>query len=172
MHRFIRILGLVIGMLGLGQALAAEAQPYHVAETYQLGGDGGWDYLALDGATQHLFIARGDRVMVVDPKSGKLVGEVPGLERAHGIAFDDAAGRGFATSGGDAAVVIFDLKTLKVLGRTKVDADDDAILYDKATGHIFTFNGDAKTASVLDPVSGRRIGTVDLGAKPEFGVTD
>ncbi|HEU4618914.1 MAG TPA: YncE family protein [Gammaproteobacteria bacterium] len=156
----------------LAPALPAAAQSYHVAHTFKLGGDGGWDYLALDGATNRLFIARNDRIMVVDPEQGKLLGEVGGLQRAHGIAFDRASGRGFATSGGDASVVIFDLKTLKTLGRTKVDEDDDAILVDPATGHVFTFNGDAHTASVLDPSSGKVVGTVQLGAKPESGAAD
>jgi DNA-binding beta-propeller fold protein YncE len=171
MNRSVAIV-LMAAALGFGSAAPAAAQSYHVVERYKLGGNGGWDYLALDGATNRLFIGRDDRIMVVDPAAGKVVGEIGGLVRAHGIAFDGVTGRGFATSGGDATVVIFDLATLEVLGRTKVDEDDDAILLDPATRHVFTFNGDAHTASVLDPASGKRIGTVDLGAKPEFGVAD
>src|SRR2546422_6134212 len=48
--------------------------------------------------------------------------------------------------------------------------DDDAILYDPVTKHVVTFNGDAHSASVLDPGSGKRIGTIELGGGPEFGV--
>jgi DNA-binding beta-propeller fold protein YncE len=158
-------------LLVLAPSIGA-AQSYHIAQAFKLGGAGTWDYLALDGATNRLYIGRTDRIMVVDPAEGKLLGEVPGLERAHGVAFDDASGRGFATSGGDETVVVFDLQTLKTLGRTKVDEDDDAILLDPATGRIFTFNGDAHTASALEPSSGKLIGTVELGAKPEFGVAD
>jgi DNA-binding beta-propeller fold protein YncE len=150
----------------------AIAQTYHVEHTFKLGGDGFWDYLALDPASNRLFVGRNDRVMVIDPAAGKLLGEVPGLNRAHGVAFDEASGRGFATSGGDGTVVIFNLKNLSVIGRTKVDDDADAILREPTTGHIFTLNGDAMTASVLDPKSGERVGTVALGAKPEFGVAD
>lgn len=36
---------------------------------------------------------------------------------------------------------------------------------------MFTFNGDAGSASAIDPASGTRIGAVDLDGKPEFGVT-
>jgi DNA-binding beta-propeller fold protein YncE len=136
-----------------------------------LGGDGGWDYVALDSVGHRLFIARQDRVMVVDPATGKVLAEIPGLNRAHGVAFDYEAGRGFATSGGDSAVVIFDLKTLQVLGRTTAAPDADAILFDPATKRIFTFNGDSRSSSVIDPVSGKKIGTIDLGAGPEFGVS-
>jgi len=117
----------------LGMALApAAAQSYHVAKTFTLGGDGGWDYLALDTAGHRLFVARQTRVMVIDPTSGKLLAEIPGLNRAHGIAFSYATGKGFATSGADSSVTVFDLKTLQVLGHTTAAVDADAILYDPA----------------------------------------
>lgn len=151
---------------------AAQTASYHAVATYQLGGDGGWDYIALDTVRNRLFIARSDRIMVVDPDMGTLLGEIPGFDRAHGIAFSYATGHGFATSGADSTVTMFDLATLKVLGRTMVDSDDDAILYDPASTHIFTMNGDAHTASVIDAASGRRIGTIELGGQPEFAVSD
>lgn len=158
---------------GTEPASAAHAQrpSYHVLATHLLGGDGGWDYLALDTAGNRLFIARSDRIMVVDPAKGTLLGEIPGLHRAHGVAFSYAAGHGFATSGADSTAIMFDLATLKVLGRTPVGADDDAILYDPASTHVFTMNGDAGTASVIDAASGKRLGTIPLGGKPEFGVS-
>jgi DNA-binding beta-propeller fold protein YncE len=152
-------------------ALPVAAQSYHVVKTFTLGGDGGWDYIALDTVGHRLFIARQNRVMIVDPTDGKLLAEIPGLNRAHGIAFSYATNKGFATSGGDSSVVVFDLKSLQVLGRTTAAVDADAILYDPATKHIFTFNGDAGSSSVLDASTGQRIGTVDLGGKPEFGVS-
>jgi DNA-binding beta-propeller fold protein YncE len=66
---------------------------------------------------------------------------------------------------------MFDLETLRVLRRTRVADDADAVLYDPASNRVFTFNGDAHSSSVIDPVSGRLIGTIPLGGKPEFGVT-
>jgi len=152
-------------------ALPARAQNYHVTNTYKLGGDGGWDYLALDSVGHRLFIARQDRIMVVDESNGTLLGEIPGFNRAHGVAFSYRTGHGFATSGGDSAVRMFDLKTLAVLGKTVVAEDDDGILFDPATGHIVTMNGDAGSASVVDARTGKLIRNVDLGGKPEFGVS-
>jgi YVTN family beta-propeller protein len=150
---------------------AGSAQSYHVVNTYTLGGDGGWDYLALDTVGHRLFIARANRVMVVDPDNGKVLAEIPGLKGAHGVAFAYEAGHGFATSGADSSVVMFDLKTLQVLGRTTAAPDADAILYDPATKRIFTFNGDSHNASVIDVATGQRIGSIELGAGPEFGVS-
>lgn len=152
-------------------AVGLRAQSYHVTHTYTLGGDGGWDYLSLDTVGHRLFVARSDRIMVIDPASGKVLAEIPGLNRAHGVAFDYADGKGFATSGGDSSVVIFDLKTLQVTGRTIAAPDADAVLFDPATKRIFTFNGDSRSSSVLDAASGKKIGTVDLGGGPEFGVS-
>src|SRR3989441_11847637 len=165
-----RVLACGAVLLGLGIAPVG-AQGYHVARTVVLGGDGGWDYVALDTVGHRLFIARQDRVMVVDPASGKVVAEIAGLNRAHGIAFSYETGHGFATSGADSAVTMFDLASLRVLGHTTVASDDDAILYDPVTKHVVTFNGDAHSASVLDPASGKRIGTIELGGGPEFGVS-
>jgi DNA-binding beta-propeller fold protein YncE len=165
-----RIVRLTAAMFLAGPALAA-AQSYHLTHTYTLGGDGGWDYLALDTVGHRLFVARQDRVMVIDPETGKMLAEIPGLNRAHGVAFAYAAGHGFATSGGDSSVIMFDLKTLRVLGRTTAAPDADAILYDAATNRVFTFNGDSHSSSVIDPISGKKIGTIDLGAGPEFGVS-
>ena len=51
-----------------------------------LGGDGGWDYIVPDPPNHRLFIARQNRVMVVDEDSGILLGEVTGIQGAHGTA--------------------------------------------------------------------------------------
>lgn len=152
-------------------AASSGAQDYHVAATHVIGGDGGWDYVALDTVGHRLFIARNDRVLVVDEASGKPAGEIPGFKRAHGVAFDCAARRGFGTSGEDSSVVVFNLDNLAVIKRVHADDDADAILFDPATKHVFTMNGDAGTSSVIDPATGTRIANIPLGGKPEFGVT-
>jgi outer membrane protein assembly factor BamB len=170
MRALSRLLSCATLALAVG-VLPARAQSYHVTATYKLGGDGGWDYLALDTVGHRLFIARQDRIMVVDQAAGTLLGEIPGMNRAHGVAFDYASGHGFATSGADSTVTMFDLGTLAVLRKTIAAVDDDGILYDPASRRIFTMNGDAGSATAIDPVSGQRVGSVDLGGKPEFGVS-
>lgn len=155
----------------VGAGIPQATPHYHLARTIKLGGEGGWDYLTLDTLNHHLFIARENHFIVVDPSAGKVVGEIPGMHRAHGVALDYAAGHGFATSGGDSTVTMFDLKTLKVLRRTIAAVDDDDILYDPATNRIYTLNGDAHSSSVIDPVTGEKVGTIPLGAKPESGAS-
>ena len=162
-----------VGLAVTGQLLAQSAgdHPYRLARQVDLGGDGRWDYLTLDTASNRLFIARQDRVMVVDPKSGKLLGVIAGLDGAHGVALDYGTHHGFATSGRDGQVTMFDLNTLGVLSRTPAAKDADAVLYDPASKHVFTFNGDAGSSTVIDAASGKAIGNIALGGKPEFGVS-
>ncbi len=153
-------------------AAPAQGPNYHVTSTHLIGGDGGWDYLALDGPSHRLFIARGDRVMVVDPASGKVLAEIPGFDRAHGIAFVDDVGRAFATSGGDSAIRIIDLKTLKVTGKIHAAVDDDGIIYDPGSKYVFSMNGDAGSTSMIDPRAATNVANIALTGKPEFGIAD
>ncbi len=150
---------------------AAPALGYHVVASYVVGGEGGWDYVSLDSVGHRIFVTRGDRVMVLDQKDGHLLGEIPGLQRGHGVAFSYRTGHGFATSGSDSTVIMFDLVTLKVLGRTTAADDADGVFYDPVSDRIVTMNGDANSASIIDPATGRRIGNVALGGKPEFGAS-
>jgi len=144
---------------------------YRITHTYALGGDGGWDYIVPDPPNHRLFIGRQNRVMVVDENSGTLLGEVTGIQGAHGTAVAAEAGRGFATSGNDRAVVMFDLKTFKTLGRIPAAEDADAIIYDSASDRVFSFNGDAHSSTVIDPQAGTLITNVPLGGKPEYGAS-
>lgn len=175
-HRLLRTLSVVAFPWLLAAApLAAQggaAPHYRVARQVTLGGEGGWDYLALDTAASRLFIVRSDRVMVVDPASGRVLGEIRGLQRGHGVALAYPAGHGFATSGGDGTVVMFDLKTLAVLKRTAAAPDADAVLWDPPSNRVLTFDGESRTSTVIDAASGDRLGTIDLGGEPEFGVAD
>ena len=79
MSRLAATLPLLLSLLVLPNAQAAEpgTPGYHVLKKIEIGGDGGWDYLNLDSVTRRLYIARSNRVMVVDVDQGKLVGEVP-----------------------------------------------------------------------------------------------
>ena len=151
--------------------LAQPTSTYRVTHTYTLGGDGNWDYIVPDPPNHRLFIARQNRVMVVDEDNGALLGEVTGIQGAHGTAIAPATGHGFATSGNDQSVVMFDLKTFKALGRIPAAEDADAILFDSASNRVFTLNGDAHSSTVIEPQAGKLITNIPLGGKPEYGVS-
>src|SRR5205809_2389384 len=152
--------------------LLAQSSPvYRIAHTYTLGGDGAWDYIVPDPPNHRLFIGRQNRVMVVDEDNGMLLGEVAGIQGAHGTALAPDSGHGFATSGNDQSVVMFDLKTFKTLGRIPAAEDADAIICDRPSNRVFTFNGDAHSSTVIDPQAGTLITNIPLGGKPEYGAS-
>ncbi len=172
----LKLLCLVVALLLLPVAVWAQSSGYHVANKITLGGEGGWDYLALDSAARRLYVSHATKVMVVDVDAGKAVGEIPNVNGVHGIAIAPDLGRGFTSNGRDATVTIFDLKTLNPLGSAKTGGNPDAILYEPLTKRVFTFNrtraaADA-SATVIDAAKGEVIKTIMLGGRPEFAVTD
>jgi DNA-binding beta-propeller fold protein YncE len=143
---------------------------YHITHTYTLGGDGSWDYVVPDPPNHRLFITRQNRVMVVDEDNGTLLGEINGINGAHGTAIAGASGHGFATSGKDESVIMFDLKTFKSLKRIPAAEDADAIVYDAPSDRVFTLNGDAHSSTVIDS-NGNLATNIQLSGKPEYGAS-
>ena len=153
-------------------AAGAASADYHVIGRLELGGEGGWDYLSVDGEARRLYLSRGSRVVVVDLETGRPAGEIPDTPGVHGIALAPGLNRGFTSNGRANTASIFDLKTLEVLGRVKTGENPDAILYDPFAGQVFTFNGRSREATVFDALSGEVKGAIELGGKPEFAATD
>ena len=52
------------------------------------------------------------------------------------------------------------------MGEATAAPDADCIIYDSASKHIFTFNGDSHNATAIDPENGKMVGAVDLGGGP------
>src|SRR6516225_763029 len=166
-----RIIAVVLLLCSVLPVLAQRTGGYHILQTYDVGGDGAWDYIVPEPIEHRVFVGRTNRVMVIDEENGKLLGEVMGINGAHGTAIAEGTGHGFATSGNDQSVLMFDLKSLKVLGRIPAAEDADAIVYDKPSNRVFTLNGDAHSSTVIDPAQGTRITNIPLGGKPEYGAS-
>ena len=71
-------IALVFTLAAVTSLHAQSSSPYRVTHTYTLGGEGSWDYVVPDPPNHRVFIARQNRVMVVDENSGKLLGEITG----------------------------------------------------------------------------------------------
>ena len=171
-YRFIRLdLLLLTAALLIFAAFSSFAQSgYHLLDKIQVGGDGGWDILIADAGNRRLYVSHGSHVVVIDTSTDKVVGDIPKTNGVHGVAF----GReyGFTTNGRDNAVTMFSLKDLSVNSSIPTGKNPDAIVYDKATDRVFVFNGASNDATVIDASSGKVAGTIPLGGKPEFGVSD
>ena len=144
-----------------------------VISRLKLGGTGGWDYLSFDATRRHLFVSRGDRVLVIDVDGDKQIGVIPNTSGVHGIAIAQDLHRGFTSNGKTDSVTVFDLDTLKTVATVNgTGQKPDAILYDNASHHVFTFNGKSGDVSVIDPAKNAVVATIALPGRPEFGVTD
>lgn len=174
--RRVRAIGFACASLltaALTPTRAATLPAYHLAATWKLAGEGGWDLLTCDSPSHRLYITRGTRLQVLDTRSGALLGEITGLEGAHGVALDAKLGRGFVTSGRTNSVVAFDLKTLQRVGiPIAVGENPDAIALEPTTNRLFAFNAHGNSVSVFDPQNPAAMQTLALGGNPEFGVAD
>ena len=158
-------------------ALADPAGPgYHLIKKISLGAAPGggeyFDYVTVDSAARRVYLSHGAEVKVLDADNFSLVGTISGLKRCHGVLVLPDVGNGFITDGDGAAVVVFDLKTLKITGNIKSSPDTDSIVYDPTSKLIFTFNGDSKNATVIDPVKQTVVKVIDMAGAPEYPVAD
>ncbi len=154
------------------QASAPGPSGYHLLKTIKLGGPGFWDYLAFDSPTRRLFISRGNKVVVLNVDTEKVVGEIPDTEGVHGIALAPDLGDGYTSNGAAGTVSIFDLKTLQVIGHAQAGKNPDAIVYDPASKRVFTMNGRSNDSTAINAKTGMVDGTIALGGRPEFTATD
>jgi DNA-binding beta-propeller fold protein YncE len=165
----------LLAVLTLALPSVAAAQTFSVAK-YNVGGDGGTDYLTAEPGTGRVFVSRGMHVMVIDGATGKVIGDIPDAPRTHGIALAPRAGHGFTTNGGDSTVTMFDSKTLSVLRKVKVPVGGlDGIMYDEADDRVILTNHSRPigTAVALDPASGNIVGSAELEDNaPEGAASD
>src|ERR1700757_2649113 len=158
--------------------LPALAQPnWAVVKTLHIGGDGGWDYVTVDPQSHRLFVTRTTHTQVIDAESGKVLGDIPGQTRSHGVAIVPSLNRGFITDGGGrVAIIVFDLTNYSVRGRITTVPDSDGIIYDERTNHVLAVSGDAGVLMTfkpdIDPKNGKIDPPIELGGAPEFLASD
>jgi DNA-binding beta-propeller fold protein YncE len=166
----------LIAVLGGFSAVMA-ASEYHLIAKYKFGAAEGstreyFDYIMVDSAARRVYVSHGTEIKVLDADSGELIGNIAGLKQDHGVAVASEFGRGFISDGAQGKAIIFDLKTLKVIGEAAADKDADSIVYDPFSKRVFVMDGDPHNATVIDAKSGSVVGKIELGGGPEFAVAD
>jgi DNA-binding beta-propeller fold protein YncE len=149
---------------------AAQPHTYKVAKTYHIASAGGWDYIAVHG--DNLYVTHGGQVNILNKETGDSVGVIPNTTGVHGIAFDEAAHRGFTSNGRLNNVTVFDLKNNMSLATIPTGENPDAIIYEPFTKKIITCNGRGNNLSFIDPKAFRLKDSIALGGKPETAVPD
>ncbi len=158
--------------LALIAAASFAAEGYKIITKIKIGGEGRWDYAAMDSANRRLYVSHGSSVEVVDPDAGKVVGTIPQLHGVHGIAVANDLNKGFITNGQSNSVTIFDLKTLAKSGEPATGKNPDAVCYESKTKRVFAINHTGNDATAIDAKSGEVLKSFPLGPAPEFCVSD
>ena len=164
----------VLSAVALTAPPAAHAQTFKV-EKYDIKGDGGTDYVAVEAATGRVFVSRGTHMMVVEGATGKVLGDIPNTPGVHGAGLVTKLGHGFTTNSGDETVTMFDLKTLAVIKQIKVGPGLDGIMYDEPDDKIILTNHSRPigTLTAIDPKTGDIVATVELeDTAPEGAAAD
>jgi YVTN family beta-propeller protein len=169
MHRCLAF-SLAAAVAVISPAAKAETSNYTISKSVSLGSPDRWDYLTFDAASGHLFVSHGDRVTVVDGKSGAVLGQIEGLPGGtHGIAIAPGAERGYTDDGKAGIAASFDPKTFQIIHRIKVETDADGMLSDPTSGHVFVIEGDSAKVTAIDPKTDTVVATIDGGGGLEFG---
>src|ERR1700676_5127950 len=161
-------------------ATVAMANPpgpgYHLLKKIPLsaapGGGEDFDYITVDSAARRVYLAHGTEVKVLDADNFSVVGTISGLKGCHGVLVLSELGKGFVTDGDASNVAVFNLKTLKITRKIKSSPDTDSIIYDPASKLVFTFNGESKNATVIDPVKESVVKVIDMAGAVEYPVAD
>jgi len=153
-------------------AAPAKSEPYHLIKEIPIGGEGGWDYLAVDAAARRLYVGHATKIVVIDLDKDAVVGEIADTPGVHGFAVAADLGRGFSSNGREAKVSIVDLKTLQTISKVDTGENPDAILYEPARQEVYAFNGRGRSVTVFEARSGKVTATIPLSGKPEFAVVD
>ncbi|MGA1983839.1 MAG: YncE family protein [Acidobacteriaceae bacterium] len=163
-------------LLMLAAAPCLAQTNYAVLNTFHIGGEGAWDYVTMDAPNHRLFVTRSTHTQAIDTDTGKVLGDIPGQVRSHGVALVPKLNRGFITDGGGkGAIIVFDLKTYAVLGSIPTMPDSDGILYDAKQNKVLAVSGDGNSLMIfspdVDPKTGK-VDTIALGGAPEFLAAD
>jgi DNA-binding beta-propeller fold protein YncE len=156
---------------GPSSRAADPSRTYQISGTIPLGAPERWDYLTFEPVSNHVFVAHGDRIDVIDASSEKVIGHIA-VDGANGAAIVPSAGKGYAGSRGGKAALVFDLATFKILKTLPAAEDTDGIVYDPASKRVFLMQGDPHSVTVIDTATDTVLPAIHLDGKPEFTAVD
>ncbi|MCV2365902.1 hypothetical protein LNV23_20845 [Paucibacter sp. DJ1R-11] len=155
------------------QAASIANKSIEVQQHWTLAGSSKWDYATVDSNRHRLFVTRGNRVEVLDSKTGSLIGSIPDTAGVHGVALAEDLGLGFTSNGAGNSLTVFEIDSLKSLGQITVDGlSPDAILYEPGAKLLYVFNGKSANLNIVDPKQRRVLASVKVSGVPEFAQAD
>ena len=149
--------------------IASGQTPLTLVGTIDLPGvEGRIDHLAVDTATQRLFVAAlgNNTVEVLDLKTSRHIKSVPGFREPQGITVVPDAKLVAVANGQSDGVQFIDAGDYHPIRAVKLGDDSDNVRYDMAAKRLFVgFGSGALTA--VNPVDGKVLGEAKLAGHPE-----
>ena len=145
----------------------ALAQSFHRLEaTAQLKAEApDWDYLSIDPVRNHLFIAaRPDGLIVYDTEGKRVVATLEDTKGANASLPVPEFDRLYVVNQ-DGTATMFELSTLRKLGKVEMGKDADAAFYDPVTKEIAVMRGDSAEVTYLDAASGKIVARLKMPTK-------
>jgi len=107
--------------------------------TVPLGGEAGNTHY--DSVSHCVLVAVQTRnqLVAIDPTTERIVAryDLPGSDRPHGFAIDEPGRLAFVTGEGNAALLVVDLRTMRVLSTRRVGDDPDVLAWDPAWRRLY-----------------------------------
>jgi YVTN family beta-propeller protein len=137
----------------------------HETARYDLEGSGDAGGVQVNPDAKRLYVARGDRIDVLDSETGAKVAAITPVPGVRALILAPEAKRGFAACGGN-SIVMFDTEANTVVKTIPSPGKAPASLaYDPDTGHVFVANEKSGDVTVLDANSGDVVSNIALGGK-------
>src|SRR5436853_3578233 len=161
-------LRLLLGLIVFCGATVVAQEPYKFLNEIPIGGEGGWDILAIDSEAGRLYLSHSTKVMVVDLDHNTLVGEIGDTPGVHAFMPVPALQRGFSSNGKESKSSVVDLATLKTVSKVDSGPNPDAIVYEPRHGEVYVFNHTGNSATVINAKALTVSATIQLDGNPEF----
>jgi DNA-binding beta-propeller fold protein YncE len=148
---------------------------FHIEDQWNIGGKGGWGFLAVDPAAHRLFIPRTDHISVLDINTGKVLDEIAGMVNLRDLALDDSGKYGYATDVTDGTagfVRVFDRTSFKLVASIPIGPIPFAIVFDPASKLVFAFSSRGHSVDVIDASTNQVVSTIHLAGRPGSAVGD
>jgi DNA-binding beta-propeller fold protein YncE len=126
------------------------------------------DHIDINLKDQIVYLAAlgNNTLEVVDLKSGKVTGNITGLDEPQGVAYIQKHQELLVANGGTGECGFYNALTLKKTGSLKLADDADDVRYDAAEDKIYVGYGSGGIA-IINAVNHKLIGNITLPAHPE-----
>ncbi|HEY6929103.1 MAG TPA: YncE family protein [Thermoanaerobaculia bacterium] len=133
-----------------------------------------FDYQSLDPESGRLYIAHmnADQLVVFDTKSRKVIANLDGFARVHGVWAVPELGRVYASATGKKQVNVVDTSALQIVARVGPVTYPDGLAYAPGSQRIFVSDEHGKADAVIDAKTSTLFTSIPLGGEAGNTVYD